>query len=140
MSGPQKERHVESKKAAYTSFGIPAVLLEMVCYQMKHSKNVSLLTINSYRSPLQASSLLSPTLVARLSGLRIWSPPEPLRQASRSRQRRQSEDNLTLVASANHHFTDYTFGIMLGSGPTGTTGDFEAPAYPCLIFLESAVF
>lgn len=30
MSGPQKERHVEEKKAAYTSFGIPAVLLEMV--------------------------------------------------------------------------------------------------------------
>jgi hypothetical protein len=33
MSGPQKERHVESKKAAYTSFGIPAVLLEMVCFK-----------------------------------------------------------------------------------------------------------
>ncbi|KAM0717904.1 hypothetical protein Q7P37_006236 [Cladosporium fusiforme] len=30
MSGPQKERHVEERKAAYTSFGIPAVLLEMV--------------------------------------------------------------------------------------------------------------
>jgi len=30
MSGPQKERHVEERQAAYTSFGIPAVLLEMV--------------------------------------------------------------------------------------------------------------
>ena len=33
MSGPQKERHIEERKAAYTSFGVPAVLLEMVCTQ-----------------------------------------------------------------------------------------------------------
>ena len=31
MSGPQKERHIEERQAAYTSFGVPAVLLEMVC-------------------------------------------------------------------------------------------------------------
>ena len=30
MSGPQKERHIEERQAAYTSFGIPAVLLETV--------------------------------------------------------------------------------------------------------------
>jgi hypothetical protein len=37
MSGPQKERHVEAKKAAYTSFGVPAVLLEMVC-TLQHAR------------------------------------------------------------------------------------------------------
>lgn len=30
MSGPQKERFVDSRKAAYTAFGVPAVLLEMI--------------------------------------------------------------------------------------------------------------
>ena len=30
MSGPQKERHIEERRAAYTSFGVPAVLLETV--------------------------------------------------------------------------------------------------------------
>jgi hypothetical protein len=96
MSGPQKEKHVESKKAAYTSFGIPRwyVIIET-------PNEIPLLIITSCRSQLQASSLLSPTLAVRLSGLRIWSPLEPLRQASRNRQRRQSEDDITLVASTN---------------------------------------
>jgi hypothetical protein len=33
MSGAQKEKHIEERKAAYTSFGVPAVLLETVCTQ-----------------------------------------------------------------------------------------------------------
>lgn len=135
MSGPQKERHVEARKAAYTSFGVPAVLLEMVCSDQSSHNFDTLLIKTSYRSQSQVSSSPSPTHVARLSGQPIWSLPGPLHQGSRSRQRRQSKSDSGDVFLIDHS----GFGNMCGNGPTGTTGDFEAPAYPCLILQMSAL-
>ena len=98
---------------------------------------VTRLIINSYRSQLQASSSHSPTPVAQLFGLPILSPLVPQHLASRSRQRRRSKRSSSDFLSHDDFLPDYAFGNMFGSGPKGTTGDFEAPAYPCLILSKS---